>query len=526
MVRLRVELCCALADLSAASFLLRNGFNMEKPFTEGVHYLSRQEEEQLRTKLIQHEQVRSNLPDMEPHDDDSSLIDHIKQSVKNWQALPKDDQESFLNIPSEDAKAPIPSTLTRYQVRLTHQTVRNEYPNLKTQGMGSFVQITNPTSEQQTNQKDIRAQERELKIANAIGFRWVLESIMGGDISKLPHYYVVAGHPPEQAPEDVQGFLDELQKKLRSQSRIVVGHNCMTDVLNLYRCFIGDLPENVEDFSAKLHELFPMIMDTKYVAHLGNKRWTDTSLKAVESDLCSVGLPQIHLPTDFDRYLFAANYHEAGFDSFVTAKIGLKMPGKLKREHQDIKPLVDKSAPVLEQKSVAKQEESNFDAALGSHADKTDQKQAMAKSIGDMIYGPVSTVKSVLNGATSTATQEVSSTSVVKKSSPLIPASVLPTNGTVIATKEKSLSAQTSKNELQKLSTISKKRNIYDMLQDEPEDAPEDEPPITEEQRIAELVKEGKLMPRWEEDADFWKLISNKLQANATQEGILDLEKH
>lgn len=499
---------------------------MEKPFTQGVHYLSRQEEEQFRRKLIEQDQVRSNLPDMQPHDDDSFLIDHIKQSVKDWQALPKDDQESYLNIPAEDAKTPIPSTLTRYQVRLTHQTVRNEYPNLKTQGMGHFVQITNPTSEQQANQKDIREQGRELKIANAIGFRWVLEAIMGGDLSKLPHYYVVAGHPPEKAPEDVQGFLSELQGKQKGQSRIVVGHNCMTDVINLYQCFIGDLPEKVEDFSAKLHELFPMVMDTKYVAHLGNKRWTDTSLKSVESDLCSIGLPQIHLPTDFDRYLFAANYHEAGFDSFVTAKIGMKMPGKLKREHQDVKSLVEKSAPVLKQQSVAKHEDTKSDAALDSHADESDQKQGRAKSIVDMIYGPVSTVKSLLTGATSTTLPEASNTSAVKKSPLLMPASIMPTNGTVIATKEKSLSAQISRNELQKLSTISKKKNIYDMLEDEPEDVSDDEPQMTEQQRIAELVKEGKLMPRMGYDADFWKLICNKLQANATQEGILDLTKH
>src|ERR1700760_4910953 len=118
---------------------MRNGFNMANPFTQGVHYLSRQEESQMRMKLIEDEQLWSKIPDMQLSDDDTPLVEHISKLVKEWQALPKDEQDPYLNIPAEDADEPIPKTLTRYQVRLTHQVVRNQYPNLKTQGMGHFV---------------------------------------------------------------------------------------------------------------------------------------------------------------------------------------------------------------------------------------------------------------------------------------------------------------------------------------------------------------------------------------------------
>ncbi|OCT49541.1 putative CAF1 family ribonuclease [Cladophialophora carrionii] len=510
----------------AVSFLMRNGFGIDKPFTQGVHYLSRQEEDLVRNKLIEEEQVRSMIPDMQLRDDDSFLVDHIKKSVHDWQALPKEEQEPYLNIPAEDAKEPIPSTLNRYQVRLTHQTIRNEYPNLKTQGMGHFVQITNPTSEQQANEKELREQRRELEIANAVGFRWVLEAIMGGDISNLPHHYVVAAHSPEDKPKDVQRFLNDLQKKLKAQTRAVVGHNCLTDVINLYRCFVGDLPEKVGDFSAHLHKLFPVIMDTKFVAGLGNKRWADTSLRSVESELSSVELPQIHLPPAFDRYLYAANYHEAGFDSFVTAKIGLKMPGKLKRGPQDIKLLVEGPVPAPERKIEVEHEEDGPVSPLQSPVDEVDQKHSTKKNIVDMIKAPVTTVRSILSGAPNAVIPEKPSIASVRKSTLLIPASVIPTTGTVIATKEKAQATHNTKNELQKLRTISKKRNIFDVLDDEPEDTPAEEPEVTEQQRIADLVKEGRLMPRWEQDAEFWRLIVNKLQANATQEGILHLTEH
>lgn len=504
---------------------MRNNFDMLKPLTQGVHYLSRQEEDEMRKKMIEDEQLRSKIPDMKLQEDDSVLVEHIKKSVKDWQALPKDEQEPYLNIPAENAEEPIPSTLTRYQVRLTHQTVRNEYPNLKTQGMGHFVQVTNPTSKQQANEKDIRAKNRELEIAKAVGFRWILEAIMGGDISNIPHYYVVAGHPPEEVPKDVDGFLNELQTKLKSQVRAVVGHNCLTDVINLYRCFIGDLPEKVDDFCARLHELFPIVIDTKYVASLGNKRWTDTSLKSVESDLSSVGVPYIHLPTNFDRYVYATTYHEAGFDSFVTAKIGLKMPGKLRREHEDIKLLVERSAAVFEQRQDADSVGNRPEGVSDSPMTGADQKPTIAKNIVDMITSPVTTVKSMLIGTPSPLEQKKPSpVSSSTRPPTLVPASLLPTTGAVIATKQKSWPVlQESNNEIKKLGTMSKKSNIFDMLEDEPDDASEEEPAITERERIAGFVQEGRLMPQWEQDADFWKLISNKLQANATQEGVLDL---
>ena len=79
----------------------------------------------MRMKLIEDEQLWSKIPDMQLSDDDTPLVEHISKLVKEWQALPKDEQDPYLNIPAEDADEPIPKTLTRYQVRLTHQVVRN-----------------------------------------------------------------------------------------------------------------------------------------------------------------------------------------------------------------------------------------------------------------------------------------------------------------------------------------------------------------------------------------------------------------
>ncbi|EXJ76846.1 hypothetical protein A1O3_10491 [Capronia epimyces CBS 606.96] len=499
----------------AISFLIRNGFNIDRPILLGVHYLSRQEEQQVRKKLIEDDQARRNIPDMVLKEDDSVLVEHIRQSIRDWQATPKEKQEPYVNVPAERAPEPVPLVLNRYQVRLTHQIVRNEYPKLKTQGMGHFVQITNPTAEQQADEKEMREQFHEREVLNAIGFRWIIEAIAGGDISRMPHFYVQAAYPEGEAPGNIQGFLDNVQSRLRSHKRALVGHNCLTDLVNLYRCFIGDLPDRVEDFSTRLKELFPILMDTKYIAGLGNKSWADTSLRAVESDLFSVDVPRIVLPPKFDRYLHAANYHEAGFDSYVTAKIGLKIPGKLKRERKDIKALVEASAPASTEDPRPAVEKTQYDIGTGGVPEGQDQKVGITKTIVEAIKAPATMVKSILT----------SSESSTRKAS-IIP--VQNPSSTDETTSRSQNTVQLPRVGIKKLKTISQKSNIFDMLEDDAsgDEAQDDSQRQIEQeqQRIAQMVEEGRLLPRWE-DTEFWKLVSNKLQANACQEGILDLSR-
>ncbi|KAK4940907.1 hypothetical protein LTR10_019060 [Elasticomyces elasticus] len=502
---LQIGLTVVTEDVEKGRYVARPYNFHLSPLPATKEQVFRREEDQVRKKLIEDDRARSKTPDMTLRDDDSVLVEHIKQRVNEWQLLPKDEQEDYLNIPAEDAKDPIPSMLNRYQIRLTHQTVRNEYPKLKTQGMGHFVQITNPTAEQQANEKEIREQTREREVAHAVGFRWLLEAIMGGDLSKLPHFYVKAAFPEEQAPADIQGYLNALQTQLRGRPRAFVGHNCLTDVINLYRCFIGDLPERVDDFRASLHELFPVILDTKYVAGIGNKRWADTSLQSVESDLSSVEVPRIHLPQGFDRYLHTANYHEAGFDSFVTGKIGLKLIGKLKREEKDIKALSEKpDTTVTEEKSPPQ---------------SGGGQRKLTTSVVEVLAAPLYAAKSILTGSDNSTQQIIGSATSADAAESTV----------VTASKREGQQAQGLSGERKKVKTVSQKSNIYNMLEDDPSDVSEEQDAEQEEaekqRRLAEMVKKGEILPRWEDEAVFWKLVSNKLQANACEEGILDISQ-
>jgi poly(A)-specific ribonuclease len=52
-----------------------------------------------------------------------------------------------------------------------------------------------------------------------------------------------------------------------SQSRKpIVGHNLFLDICHIFHSFYRKLPESVDEFKELVHEAFPSIFDTKYLA--------------------------------------------------------------------------------------------------------------------------------------------------------------------------------------------------------------------------------------------------------------------
>jgi hypothetical protein len=216
--------------------------------------------------------------------------------------------------------------------------------------------------------------------------------------------------------------------------------------------------------------------------------------------------PRVDLPPDFDRYLHAANYHEAGFDSFVTGKIGLKLIGKLKGEGKDIKTLTETS--YITKSTIA----------LESVAETVGGQRNLTTSMVEVLKAPVNAAKSMLTGLDN-GKQDITGPETDTQT----------TDKSAVATSSKRLvqKPQGPSGERKKVKSASQKSNIFDMLEDDPPEMSEEEDGDRNEaetqRRIAEMVKKGELLPRWEEDAEFWKLVSNRLQANACEEGILEI---
>lgn len=308
----------------AVSFLQRNGFDFGKQMLYGVPYLSMQEETIARKKMT----ADSKRDDMALKPNDQILVDHVRDSIAKWQAQPVDEQAEFLNIPHNSPEG-ISASLNAYQRRLVHQIVQNEYPAMRSQGMGHFIQITNPSSEQQATQEQLEEQSRERDLSRAIGFRWIIDGIIGRDLSKLPEDYLMPAlsntNESTNMESGVNSLIQDLNSKLQARRKVLIGHNCMVDVMFLYRMTVGDLPPTVEEFRERLHDLFPAIIDTKFVSSCFSEKYGRLSLGEVERDLSTDdNLPAIHTPNLFSRYTQSAFLHEAGYDSYITAKSTLR----------------------------------------------------------------------------------------------------------------------------------------------------------------------------------------------------------
>jgi len=127
---------------------------------------------------------------------------------------------------------------------------------------------------------------------------------------------------------------------LASCKKPLVGHNVLTDLLLTYEKFYKPLPESFKDFKSELHELFPLIHDTKFIAFeirrnpvFQERNFLDnTNLEKLHAALSSndaqffaLFAPSIPLAENCYRYLEDKMPHEAGYDSFLSGFVFLRM---------------------------------------------------------------------------------------------------------------------------------------------------------------------------------------------------------
>lgn len=162
-----------------------------------------------------------------------------------------------------------PTTINNFQKRLVHQLVRAEYPFLVSIGKSTFIQIIHYNEERENGVKLERGKRMQEKVSKQTGFRWIVEGMVGGDLQNLePKCFqsVMADSAAIEAQLPLLEYSEELKNRLKKNRPALVGHNVFTDLVNFYSCFFGKLPDRVEDFQAEIHELFPMVVDTKYMA--------------------------------------------------------------------------------------------------------------------------------------------------------------------------------------------------------------------------------------------------------------------
>lgn len=88
--------------------------------------------------------------------------------------------------------------------------------------------------------------------------------------------------------------------------------------------------DTLDDFQDAIHELFPKIIDTKYLATFaeGDLNASPT-LQDIAQGLSNQPLPDIITHADHPKYQDIEAFHEAGYDSLLTATIMIKLAARL-----------------------------------------------------------------------------------------------------------------------------------------------------------------------------------------------------
>ena len=159
--------------------------------------------------------------------------------------------------------------LNNYEKRLVHQLVRAEFPELVSISRAGFVQITTYDEKRETAIQSAKMAAFKEKLSRQVGLRWVVEGMVGGSLDNLnPLMFAndIEGNPKWIDVKELERAHERVKANLRDRRTVLVGHNLFMDLIYFYKSFFGQLPDDVKDFQRIIHRLFPLVIDTKYMA--------------------------------------------------------------------------------------------------------------------------------------------------------------------------------------------------------------------------------------------------------------------
>ena len=295
-----------VCQASSLEFLTRYGFDFNKFIYLGIPSLSRDQEGSLRRDLDHGALFRALDRNIPVQDEDG--IREICGELAAWSSRAKEGERQG----PRDIGLIVPLVL--------HTEVRQKFPTLWSfaEPDGFYVEKVSPVKRKELDSVESSEQLQEQLLDSMLGF------------TKVFRHLSQAGLP-------------------------IVGHNCLLDLLKMFRQFERDLPPSYEEFKRELHRLFPRIFDTKHICYELKKRLSKGT-PHLEKILASSNLnllhqllggnsnqlhsPRLVVPEGFSRY--AGRYlvqgavphyryegqsapHEAGYDALLagTCFLGL-----------------------------------------------------------------------------------------------------------------------------------------------------------------------------------------------------------
>ncbi|KAI1500503.1 ribonuclease H-like domain-containing protein [Biscogniauxia marginata] len=233
--------------------------------------------------------------------------------------------------------------LNGLQIRLVKQLIREEFPRFKaikgTKGTMGFMFIRR-INEGDKVQTEAWGQANIEKAEKLAGLRIVLEALTGGSFAQQAHLECTAD-VGDRAGVEFRGAsnekfdIEKCEADLKKRRPVLVGHNMLYDLVFIYNTFFGPLPDGVDDFLHHIHELFPRIVDTKYMHTRGHHMMdSDMSLKELHRSYEGHQFPSVA-----GSAILGGDAHHAGYDSSITMSVFLRQAHSMYRQEQHLVPV-------------------------------------------------------------------------------------------------------------------------------------------------------------------------------------------
>ncbi|KAJ3054836.1 hypothetical protein HK097_000701 [Rhizophlyctis rosea] len=254
-------------------FLAENKFDFNKWVSQGIPYLTHEEEAEARRRIggLRRDEVAVE----ETH---REFVENTIKTVNDW-------------LQNSSEKVVSVACPTSFHRLLVHQEVKKRFgAALGTDGKYGAVEVSKLTEEERKYRSVGKEAQLEMELNQLIGFRKVIDAI--------------------------------------SQSgSIVLGHNMFLDLCHTFQQFNRTLPADLEEFRREVHDLFPQIIDTKHLARSNPKlsRLQDTGLGAVMEEVQKYPFVSPKISIDPDCGTYETAFHEAGYDAYATGVAFLRM---------------------------------------------------------------------------------------------------------------------------------------------------------------------------------------------------------
>ncbi|KAF2008620.1 CAF1-domain-containing protein [Aaosphaeria arxii CBS 175.79] len=318
----------------AISFLLEHGFEFNLPFTRGVQYLSRAEAARAQQLANDRFDKKNHVDDLQLKETDVDSLDFVRRvrdAITKW----KKSSKGSLEITTHTGLKMQPElpAITRFEKRLVHQLVRAEFRDLVTLSKPDHIRIIHFDADREAdNARRMKKRVKE-QILKQTGFRWVVEALAGGSLQELDPVYFAKDTTGMVIAADLDSIKHRFRRAQDQLSRaqpILVGHNMFTDIVYFYKTFIGDLPDTLGEFCSAVHKIFPRIIDTKYLATFdGGDLNASPPLQEISESLKTQLFPKIATHAHHTKYHDTEAFHEAGYDSLLTATVMIRLSAKL-----------------------------------------------------------------------------------------------------------------------------------------------------------------------------------------------------